>query len=86
MIFFPVDNSEKNGLDVGMAFYGFFQHLGHVFFKNVGVTRLPSCRVMSSPLSFFIIVTRLPEFTSKVINVVTQNRGTLYLLNMLFEA
>jgi hypothetical protein len=55
MIFLQQIIRKKNGLDVGKAFYGFVQHLGHVFFKNVGGTRLPSCRVMSSPLSLLSV-------------------------------
>jgi hypothetical protein len=32
-----------------MAIFGFCQHLGLFFKKNVGVTTLPTCRVLSSP-------------------------------------
>jgi hypothetical protein len=50
----------KKGLDVGMAIFGFCQHLGPFFFKNVGVTTLPTLRVMSSPPK---IILTFNEFT-----------------------
>jgi hypothetical protein len=43
------------GLDVGKAIFGFCQHLGPIFFCFLGVTTLPSCRVMSSPLSLLSV-------------------------------
>jgi len=50
----------KKGLDVGMAIFGFCQHLGPFFLKNVGVTTLPTLRVMSSPPK---IIPAFDEFT-----------------------
>ena len=48
MFFMLLKNSIKKGLDVRMVIFGFCQHLGPFLKKNVGMTTLPTCRVMSS--------------------------------------